>query len=92
MNWRAFVLNGESCRVVSRTVRELEYGYTEATDERYNVLQARRKVFFGLFSRWVDVEKEHVPSFAWISNACLGSSDWESPMLARIQKEAAKCD
>jgi len=40
----------------------------------------RKYTFFGLLSKyyWETIDKKIVPSFAWISVGCFGSTDWES--------------
>jgi hypothetical protein len=91
MNYKGFQYKGKLHRVVRRAVRELERGYTEATVEHYQVLQVRRSFWSTVchLNKWQEVEREHIPSFAWIANATLGSTDWKSPMLHRLAGELA---
>lgn len=71
-----FVLDGKTYRFARLTSYESEVGYGHGV-EVYNVVQ--RKRWWG----WQTVETEHVPSFAWIASATLGSTDWESQMIKR---------
>lgn len=79
-----FSLDGKQYRLLGRVKFELERGYTEPTEEHYNVLQVRNKYFF--FHVWQDSEIEHIPNFAWIEAATLGYTSWKSPLIAKYQK------
>ena len=81
MNLPTFRLEGKTYRFAQLTRFESEYGYAEPSEEHYNIVQQKR--WWG----WKIVEMEHVPSFAWISQATLGSTDWKSEMIARWKKE-----
>jgi len=91
MDYKGFQYKGKLHRVVRRAVKELERGYTEATVEHYQVLQVRRSFWSSVchLNKWQDIEVEHIPAFAWIGNATLGSTDWKSEMLQKIDKEMA---
>lgn len=70
--------DGRLYRIAARWGYEWEYGYAEPAQVCDNVLQVRR---FGFW--WQTVETERVPTWAWINQACLGFSDWESELIKR---------
>ena len=74
---------GELCRIVSRTKWIKERGFEEAPEE-FNIVQVRRKYLL-FFSRWVDIEYEYIPSYAWISQATTGFTDWKSELIEKYR-------
>jgi len=73
-----FKVDGKTYRFARLTRFEKRYTYQCApSEEQYNIVQQRQ--WWG----WKTIEEEHVPSFAWIAQATLGSTDWESEMIKR---------
>ena len=53
----------------------------EYTETLFQYLQERKSfVFMGIkwFSYWRTIDKEIVPTYAWIQRNALGSTDWKS--------------
>lgn len=89
MNYKGFQYKGRMHRIVVRTVKEWTRGYTEPDENRYNVLQVRATGLQRIIHPWgwKDVETELIPVGIWFQKACLGSTDWLSPMINRVQTE-----
>lgn len=85
MDHKTFNVKNQTFRVVSRRYYESEYGYREKAENHYNELQLKRS-FLG-YTWWKTIERELIPSFAWISQACLGYSNWSSPLLLLINQQ-----
>lgn len=86
---KTFEHKGRTYRIAGITRREYEYGYSEPSLERYNVLQVRLtnpvSILLNL-SRWKTIELEHVPPHAWISQATLGDTGgWNSALIERCR-------
>ena len=77
--------NGKTFRVIRIFRMELEHGYLERTEQQYNVLQRQQKILGIKF--WKTIEEEPIPAFAWIQCATLGYTDWQSPMLQKINNQ-----
>lgn len=75
-----FTVNGKIYRFCGNRRPMWEHGYIEPSIEHYNEVQ--RKRWWG----WQTVAREHVPSHVWISLATLGTTNWESTMIARWRK------
>jgi hypothetical protein len=76
--------DGHTYRIIGKWRWVWERGYAEPSQEKFNVLQV--KVWYG----WKGLEEESVPSFAWISAACLGYSDWKSKLIEKHMAEAIR--
>lgn len=53
----------------------------EYTNKLMQYLQEKKKISLfvvPLFSYWLTIDKEEVPTYAWIQNNCLGFTDWKS--------------
>lgn len=89
MNYRGFQYKGQTHRIIGRTVREHIQGYVGTDEYRLNVLQKRVGWWARIVhpSGWADVETERVPGHVLIEIGTLGSSDWQSPMIHRIEGE-----
>ena len=92
--FKEFQMGGQTYRVVRRGEEVRERGYVDPVHEEYTVLQrkdcGRLLAFLGV-SRWIDVEKEYVPSSVWISEGTLGFDDsgWHSELITRCQRAVA---
>ena len=86
---KEFEHQGKVFRLVSICRREWERGYSEPSQEHYNVLQVRLTNLFSILwnlSFWKDVELEHIPSHAWISLACFGDTGgWTSALHTKCR-------
>lgn len=78
---KKYCIGGSTYRVIGQWREDRQRGY-ETTTKRVNVLQKRFMWF------WIDVAVEDVPAFAWIENACLGGTNWQSPLIARVESIA----
>lgn len=88
----SWTYNGKTYRIIRRAQDERERGYAEPSEEHYNVLQVRVHGIIDLFlnmSRWQDVKVEHIPSFAWISMATLGFTEWKSELVEQCRQRLA---
>ena len=68
-------------RVIAKMYTSYNRSSNEYTETLIQYLQEKKylKIFgFKLFSYWVTIDIEIVPSFAWIQHCTLGSSDWKS--------------
>jgi len=74
---KQFFINGRRHRIIGADILTHVRGY-EPSRERYNILQRR------FLCWWIEVEREPVPAWAWIQSATLGSTDWQSPLFARL--------
>jgi hypothetical protein len=80
MKLPTFELDGKTYRFARLTRLERD-AYDYKSEEHYNIVQQKR--WWG----WKTVEEEHVPAFAWIAKATLGSTDWKSEMIARWKEK-----
>jgi len=85
-----FHIGERQFRIVGRRRMEMEPGYAEPGEEHYNVLEEFRPRFFGFFPGWVEVEREHIPAFAWIEVATLGGTQWQSKLIERYRHHFQK--
>lgn len=83
-------INGTHYRVIGRYEKEWEEGYIEPEVVRYNILQRKVSLLRGLISFWKEVERERVPSFAWIARLTLGYTDWKSPLMTSLKDKTHK--
>jgi hypothetical protein len=68
-------------RVIGKMYKSYNQNSDEYTETLIQYLQENRKIkLFGvsLFSFWKTIDKEIVPSFAWIQRNALGFTDWKS--------------
>ena len=68
-------------RVIAKMCITYNYSSDEYTETLIQCLQEKKvlKIFgLKLFSYWVTIDTEIVPSFAWIQRNVLGSTDWKS--------------
>lgn len=79
-----FIKDGVKHRIGGKFVFEYERGYSEPSQEFYNIVQRKEKFLF-FFTKWVEIECEHVPSHVWISQATTGWHTWKSEMIARYR-------
>lgn len=72
------------------TTRHRVRRYTRNDFSGYQVL-FRERWLFGRLRVWItEIDREDVPSWAFIQRACLGSTDWESRLFnqyAHLLKE-----
>lgn len=74
-------------RVVGRTVREREYGYVDLSEVRYNILQKRMPILWGMLHVWKEVDREVVPGDVMISMGCFGDTGgWVSRFAQYIPR------
>ncbi|CAB4180110.1 hypothetical protein UFOVP1040_30 [uncultured Caudovirales phage] len=77
--YKRFTFKGRDYRLYARTVWQYEYGYAEPAQEMWNILEVRCFRFF-----WHEIEREHVPSHAWIGAATVGDTGgWVSALHDR---------
>jgi hypothetical protein len=86
MKLPTFELDGKTYRFarITRRIRDpYDYidGYPSWSEGCYNIVQQKR--WWG----WKTVEEEHIPMFALIALGALGSTDWESEMIARWKRK-----
>ena len=68
-------------RVRAKRFREYDPHNDEYTEEVFQYLQERKafRLFnLNIFHYWKTIDKEHVPSYAWIQAATTGFTDWKS--------------
>ncbi len=70
---------------MKRVIAKMFTSYDSRSDEYTNTLiqylqEKRAFTLFGytLFKYWVTIDKETVPTYAWIQRNTLGSTDWKS--------------
>ena len=61
---KPFEVNGKTYRVVRVSRMEREYGYTEAIEQQYNILQVQET--FLKVKYWKEVEREPIPALSLI--------------------------
>ena len=83
-------------RVIAKMYTSYDYRTRERENTLIQYLQQRNEFKIcgvKLFSFWLTIDKETVPSFAWIEKNTLGSTDWKSkwygmeniPLLNRVK-------
>jgi hypothetical protein len=68
-------------RVMAKMFISYDRNSDEYTEKLIQYLQEKKKVSLfrvTLFSYWSTIDKEEVPTFAWIQRNCLGFTDWKS--------------
>lgn len=68
-------------RVIGKRFTSYDSRSDEYTDTVIQYLQERKtcKIFgIALFHYWRTIDKEEVPTYAWIQRNTLGTTDWES--------------
>lgn len=70
---------------MKRVIAKMFTSYDSRSDEYTNTLiqylqEKKSFTLFGytLFNYWVTIDKEEVPTYAWIQKNCLGFTDWKS--------------
>ena len=70
---------------MKRVKAKMFTSYNSSSDEHTNTLiqylQEKKSIsLFGitLFTYWSTIDKEEVPTYAWIQRNCLGFTDWKS--------------
>lgn len=68
-------------KLITSRYRAYTRTYADFTGYTYIV---RQYLLFDLLRVWsIEIDREDVPSWAFIQQACLGSTDWVNPIWAR---------
>ncbi|MBO9428716.1 hypothetical protein [Sulfitobacter sp. R18_1] len=69
-------------RVVGRKIKD---GDAWGDYTRYNVLQKKVSIMFGLISYWADIDSEKIPQHVEISVGCFGDTGgWKSKFASQL--------
>lgn len=60
------------------SIPDREYGPGYVEDQGVELLLKRCWMLYGVCVWSVVVDREDMPSWAWIAEGCLGSTDWQS--------------
>jgi hypothetical protein len=65
------------------TTRYRAWKHTRQDLTGYTVIKRQHRLFGWLLIWSVEIDREDIPSWAFIQRACLGSTDWVNPIWAR---------